>query len=442
MTTVEPKVLQSKPTDRSAYYRLIIGLVIVLLVLVYGRLALLTGRMIDKDYSHLWIAGRMIVEGHGKELYHPELQEQLFREHHAGQAPPRWELPRYQQIGCFNYPPPMAYYYALLAWLPRSTAAVANALLNLLLAGLLIRVVKSNLFPTVWQGWVAIAVLAYYPFFANYALGQNAVLFTLLIACFWALAIRGRDGWAGLMLGLLVLKPTWLAAMIWIPIIRGRWRMVAAMIGSGLFFMFWPVVLIGWQPFADYAHVFRTVLNMHDMTGYALDIQYNGLSLFRKWFAQASWCNALGWGVAVLIGLLTWWRSAGYWRIMTQRTLKHTPLNEFARAEVHGSLNLTHPEPFVWMMGISMLTVLWVSPHLNHYDLLPLVLPILVLASQRPVTQSALVLIGLTYLAMPIDQYWPYQQLLPLPTLLLLMLWGVFWWNQPRYSFSNAAPTT
>ena len=77
--------------------------------------------------------------------------------------------------GLFFYPPPAALYYAAIAWLPRGVGCGVNACLCVVLAG--------------WNAWVlrdltggkvswavgTLVILAFPPFFANYALGQNAM---------------------------------------------------------------------------------------------------------------------------------------------------------------------------------------------------------------------------------------------------------------------------
>ncbi|MBP1685293.1 MAG: hypothetical protein H6Q33_1436 [Deltaproteobacteria bacterium] len=402
----------------------VIGPLLLVVLYWYGaRLAPLTAQFDNKDFSHLWLGGRMVVSGHAEDLYNPETQELVYRRSNpAGESPRVW-TEHFREVGCFYYPPPMAWFYALTAWLPLATASVANAYLNILLVlALSWWLSRGALNRPPWSA-VCLAFLASPPFFENLALGQNAVLTTAVITAGWALCNKQRDFAAGVILGLLTCKPQWLLAVGWIPLAHRRWRILAGMLVAATALNLATMAAMGPGPFVSFASRLIELSNMYREPGYVLALQYSGLSVFRKWLGLGAWADWLGWGTAVLLAGVTWSVTRGSWRPGSM---------EFRR---------------LW--ACSLLVSLWINPHLFQYELLMMV-PILValvsdwegLTRREKAVAAGLFIFG--YVALPWDHFWRFGRLLPVPNVAMLASWTFLVWllsrHRSTYSTANAGP--
>ncbi len=395
--------------DQAQLLRLVPPALLLCALGMYGLLAPLTAHRQDADWSHLWLGGRMVAVGRTDDLYRPEAQIEVYRRSNPAGEPPAVWRPRNDVLGCFNYPPPAAVGYALVAWLPMSTAAMVNAYASILLAVMAAFLLAGVIRPGVGASALGLAVLAYPPFFVDLAIGQNAAYTLTVLLMAWVLAARRQDFWAGLVLGLLVCKPNWLVAVGWIPLVHGRWRLLSGLALGSAGVVLATAVVVGVQPFLDYRVLFSKVARIHELPFYDLDIKYSGVGLFRKWLGATSpWVSAATWACNGAVIFLTWRATRGQWR---------------------------PGEPtFHRMMACCLLAALWINPHLNHYDLLPLApcLAVLLLDAaglRRKDRLAALLLVLLNYAAVPWDQSWPMsvRLLLPVPTFGLLAAWAWLW---------------
>ena len=374
-------------------------------LLMYLLLAPQTAGHEDKDWTHLWLGGRMVAVGRAADLYDPEQQVAVYRRADPqGNPPPVWE-DRNRMFGCFNYPPPAALAYALVAWLPVGTAAVVQAYLNIALALAVAWLLAAALGRPCRGVAFALAVLAYPAFFINLSLGQNAVFTMAVVLVAWCLCERRRDLAAGLVLALLVCKPNWLFAVAWIPLVHARWRMVAGMTAGVTAVVVATALILGVEPFWDYAAVFRKVASLQDVPGYYLDVKYSALGLFRKWFGPGRAADLIGWASCLAMVLATWRVTRGCWK-------PGTPA--FRRA-----------------MACCLAACLWVNPHLNYYDLL-LTAPCAAVALldwpqlHRRARVAVLVVVALAYVAVPWDEAWGWRRIVPVPSFAIVVLWGWF----------------
>ncbi|MEE8386571.1 MAG: glycosyltransferase family 87 protein [Dehalococcoidia bacterium] len=386
--------------------RLLSAGLLLLLLGMYVLLAPETGKRVDQDWSHLWLGGRMIVTGHTERMYDPELQVEVYRQADPAGRPPAVWTKRNEILGCFYYPPPTAVPYAALAWLPRPTAAVANAYLTLGLTLLLAGMLARNIDPRLPWAAVAAIILAYPPFFINLSLGQNGVFSTFLLVAAWCLCNRRRDLLAGLVLGLFICKPNWLLAIGWIPLVHRRWRVLLGMCLGAASVLAATLILLGPRPFVDYADLFHKVSKVNQIPGYRLSLQYNGLGLFRKWLGTGSTAaGVLGGASCILLALVTWRVCRGAWQPGTRR--------------------------FQLMMACSLMAALWINPHLYYYDLVPAAICLVPLVLDWKMLgrtgRAVAVLVSIfTYAAVPWDRLWSWGTVFPVPCFAILALWGWF----------------
>lgn len=373
------------------------------LVLLYGLfLSPRTGQREDKDFTHLWLAGRMIVVGQARELYNPQIQVMVYSMvDPQATEPPAWNE-RYRLLGCLNYPPPAAVYYSMLAWMPLQLASIVNAYATLVLTLVVAFVFARALEPPVAWAVPGIALLLYYPYFANFALGQNAVLTAALLVGSWYCFKHNEDLWAGFLIGILIVKPNWLFAVGWIPLVHGRWRAVLGIISGAMFTCLSSMIITGPGPFVDYVDQLLLVSRLHELPGYQLDLKFSALGMFRKWFGVSRTADLAGWTSAVMVVLITLLSTCRRWRVQG------------------GGLDR--------VLTCSLLAALWINPHLNHYDLTLMALLILPLVMHLhpqgkqwvPVCLWIIVIYAVTIL----DHYVASLRVLSLPSLVLLMTWA------------------
>ena len=158
------------------------------------------------------------------------------------------------------YPPTIGLLFAPFATLSWRAALVAwtgvSAILYAFAIWLLLRTS-----PRVAREPIAVALFALgWPVFAQLVLhGQVSTLFLLVVAGAWPLCRAGRPFIAGLVLGLLALKPSLLLVPLVVMAVAARWRVLAAMTLSGLIQLLAAAAVMGWGVWVDYA---RTAVDL------------------------------------------------------------------------------------------------------------------------------------------------------------------------------------
>lgn len=79
-----------------------------------------------------------------------------------------------------------------------------------------------------WRLLLPLLMLNWYPVWLHLHLGQWTILLTALVVEAWAALRRGRDGWAGALLGLAALIKLYPLLLFGYALWRGRWRALAA----------------------------------------------------------------------------------------------------------------------------------------------------------------------------------------------------------------------
>ncbi len=111
--------------------------------------------------------------------------------------------------------------YAAFQWLTLALTFAAGAAITRISRG------------RIWLPVATLAVLLFPGYRSGIDLAQNHILTLNVLLWGWALLCRGRDGWAGFAWGLLAFKPVWAVAFLAVPLVMGRWRMLAAMCVTG-----------------------------------------------------------------------------------------------------------------------------------------------------------------------------------------------------------------
>ena len=176
----------------------------------------LAGEVKGADFLEFYTAGRLVLSGRAERLYDLPLQAQVEHAITGGE---------WRGFHGFLNPPFFALPFVPLALLPYRVAFACWTVLGVVLALATPRLTGR---PRAWP-WV----LAFVPAFASVSFGQNALPSLFLLAGTHALLVRGRDGSAGLVLGLLLYKPQLVGVVALALLLERRWRAVAGVAASG-----------------------------------------------------------------------------------------------------------------------------------------------------------------------------------------------------------------
>jgi hypothetical protein len=331
------------------------------------------------DFGGQWLMGRMLVEGHGRHLYDRNYQRALLLRHllPADQSPkakqsdvewlmescmgedsparPRvlasfvvplaapdaptaaalcragvdyWTADRIngftaKRVGGPLYPPINALFLYPLALLEPRPAYRTDQALNLVLAfvcGLAVYRLTGG-----WVWWpVASALIVLYPGFAgSLNLGQNATLSLAFVLWGWVLIAGGKEGWGGVLWGLLAYKPVWAASFFFALVLMRRWRAALAMLATGVALALATLPLVGVESWFDWLHIGKEAADHYNVSKAWIHLSRDLLSIPRRWLLDftiepardrdTSWlAPVLGWGmlgtVAALTAALALWR--------------------------------------------------------------------------------------------------------------------------------------
>jgi len=212
------------------------------------------GRPLGTDFSQVWTAGRMALDGGAAEVWdwgrHFDVQKQV----HG---------PALREVYGWHYPPPFLLVASALATLPYLPALIVWQAATLLPFAWLMRrfTGRSEAWLFVLAAPVTLICIMH---------GHNGFLTALLLGGGLMLLER-RPFAAGLLLGCLVYKPQFALVLPLLLLALGNWRAVAgaaasslALIGVTLALWGWPV----WQAFLDSLPLTRSIVIEQGATGW------------------------------------------------------------------------------------------------------------------------------------------------------------------------------
>jgi hypothetical protein len=207
----------------------------------------LRAEILDNDLTLVYIGARIGLEHGWSHIYSLSLQHDLF-----SQLRPHATFNDGER---FLSPPPFAWLVLPLTlfgaagtiylWLVASVAG--------LVAAWWIAAPHSRPTRIVWL----LGALAWYPVLYSLALAQPDLVLALVLAASWKLADIGKPYWAGIVLGLSVLKPQLTLLVPLVLLASGRWRIAAAWAVTEAALALVSLAVIGSQGLSDY----RSLLN-------------------------------------------------------------------------------------------------------------------------------------------------------------------------------------
>lgn len=380
---------------------LVVGLVSAVLNIVLGHYPqTLVGTTLAPDYLAHWTGGRLLLDGRTGVLYDSGIQHQL-------QLPVSGGAP---EVSWFVGPPIAALLFAPFAALPYLASVIAWSLVSvsLLVASmLLMRPMLPRLGGSLYAV-VVLAVAATQPVLEAVGVGQDSALSLFLWASGLRLFRAGRDGWAGAVLALGMVKPQLFVLVPLVLLTQRRWRGLAGWSASASALLGLSLVVLGPSVLRDWVTMLRS------------DQYQDVIQSGQAWMMQ---------GVPSLFAAIAppqfsgAAQAAGY----------------LVSAALVAALTLVAwraPRVVLPVWTLTCLTTVVASPHLLGYDLvmaLPALLYLLDRHDVRAVRVWLVVLVALSWSSLPRHRWagtasWPWVAVAASwCTIPLLALWAVLW---------------
>jgi Glycosyltransferase family 87 len=376
---------EPKEIARRSYKAIVGGFLLAVLGLHAFLLWNVRGRVQkgDPDFTVYYTAARILREGRAAALYDAATQQAVQWEFATDTDIRRGPLP-------YIHPPSEALIFLPLTYLNYTAAFwlwnVVNLLLLTVIAQLLQRSVPSLGVIPLWQ-WV-VAWLAFFPVFANFLLGQDAILLLLVLVLAFRALERDAMFLAGCWLGLGMFKYHFVIPIVVILAVWRGWRLIAGFSATCSLLGLLSLTIVGWHGALLYpAYAWRVVsVPGHGQTPPGL--MANFLGLFTGWPWPANVARGLQFAVAVAsLALL----------IVVAR------MRRFARDQYFFRLSF----------GCAVIAAVLVGYNTNMHDLCLLVLPLALLADHCAAGSTG----------------WPQTRALLVPVLPLLIspLWIFLW---------------
>jgi hypothetical protein len=342
------------------------------------------------DLLPQWTLARLAVRGHRAGSYDFEAQSALIRSEVPIHKTEFLNSTHIRDIGVSPYPPPMVVLYAPLGSFSYDAAAKIVYLATLLLAFIAAGAIAGATANRIGFLAAAAAILAYPGFTYTLLLGQNSVLTLALLALGWCGLVRRWDAAAGIAWGLLLYKPHWYFAVLWLPILLGRWRVVSVMVltaGWLAALATWWLGVESWRRWLDQVQALDAVIATDSafrtwFLGMACDLRH----MAYRYLPGTPSAKLIGWASLAVVGIIG---IAATWRAL-RRPIE--PLSD-------------EPAGPCWLA-----TACLVIPYRYYYDETVVLLPLLVAWSHRRRLRAwqlvllAAVTVGY-YVALPVMMY-------------------------------------
>ncbi len=186
--------------------------------------------VLGRDFMAFYIAGRIVADGNGRNVYDPQVQQQT---QDAVLAPERLS-----GLSYFINPAAVAVAYSGLARLSYLAAFFVHTaiMVGCFFTGVWLLRPHLKSLGTRWV-MVALPAICWFPMMHTVTGGQNAALSFLLLAAAYAGVVEGRDWKLGIAVGLLLFKPQYAVPLLGLLLLGGHWRAVglAGLVGLGQF---------------------------------------------------------------------------------------------------------------------------------------------------------------------------------------------------------------
>jgi arabinofuranan 3-O-arabinosyltransferase len=198
-------------------------------------------------------------------------------------TPSRLALAGERRVGGPLYPPINAFLDAPLAVMPARAAYRVQQINNILLAfaaGLGIWVLSRR---RIWWSIASLVILIFPGFMGSINLGQNATLTLTIFVWGWVLIAKERPGWGGLVWALLAFKPVWAMVFFAVLVVTRRWRASLAMLGGGATLGLLTLPFVGVHSWFDWLQVGKEAAQLYNTDHNWIFLSRDVLSIPRRW---------------------------------------------------------------------------------------------------------------------------------------------------------------
>lgn len=239
---------------RALFARLMRGLSLILLVSValgvlsVGLISLQMDHKHILDFPGFYAAGRIAMQGTPNKLYSMSLQAAVEKE----VAP--WEpfIP-------FTHAPFEALLFAPLTLLPFSWGFVVWDILNLMVFGLSLKFLMDSGPGLNTSNLLVLLCVALPAVGATLSFGQDSLLLLAAITAAFLALKRGRELAAGMLLGLGLFRFEIIVPLVFIFLLRRRFRFLAGLSLTGIVLAVGSFALIGWSGAVDYVSLITSL---------------------------------------------------------------------------------------------------------------------------------------------------------------------------------------
>lgn len=209
----------------------------------------------DADFTVFYTAAKILRQGRGRSLYQSPTQREVQQEFTANSDLRRGPLP-------YIHPPFEALLFVPLAFLSYQDAFIFWNLLNVgLLVGIMLLLrgfvgfLQRISLPDLLLG-----TLAFFPIFANFHQGQDAILLLLLLVLAVRALDRHSDFLAGCWLGLAVFKYHLIIPLILLLVLWRGCKLLQGFAATASAMGLLSIAIVGWRGAAQYpAYVWRVM---------------------------------------------------------------------------------------------------------------------------------------------------------------------------------------
>ncbi len=233
------------------------------------------------DFLQEWVGGKMLLRGEAGQVYDRFAFDRV--QHDPAITGFQWSKSTYFPP---VYPPPHYLLATSIAWLPyRYATWLWMGFLGLcLIATFAVNQTvrssdedKSSTHPFNW--WFYALIPCYPPIYYSILMGQKGTLWMLLIAATWALLRRRCSLSAGLVFGLVSIKPTLFFLLPIVFLRNGQWRFFIGASFTTVLIWGSALVCLPWNVWSGFAEQLGMTSTYASIQGYHLDWSCNLISL-------------------------------------------------------------------------------------------------------------------------------------------------------------------
>jgi hypothetical protein len=188
-----------------------------------------------------------------------------------------------RRVGGPLYPPVNAFVAAPLALVPPRVGYRAQQFFNIFLVFVAAAGARYLARGRVWWPVLVPCIMMFPGFAGSVNLGQNATLTLTIVVWGWALTARGRPVLGGMVWGLLAFKPVWALAFFLVPFLSRRWRMCLAMVAAGAALGLLTLPFVGVHSWFDWLTIGKEAAKTYDVEKNWIFLSRDLLSVPRRW---------------------------------------------------------------------------------------------------------------------------------------------------------------